>query len=234
MREITASEHEYLEELLASMPTTTMRLLEGAQNALVLWAASMFGIVILWLFVAWGIRLVFDADYGWGSFLAMWVYIIGGSLCAVYALVSSVNWIRSWKDLRPLIKSDLLNGKVDEENIIVTEVMRFQEQEHGGLIYFLRTKEDRVFVLYDEESQDLGVNGDDPLKSSFSVGNLLNVVRAPSSNFVIKRDFSGSPIQFGEPIDMIVQPELWPESESWCSIPWDELEAHFSEAASLK
>lgn len=227
-RKMLSEEREYLENILNVSPSDTKRVLEGIQNAFVLWAASLLGIVIVWLIVAWLVGLISDLNIGMKSQYAIWIIGIGAFFCAVYAIVSSIKWVRSWEDARPKLREDLENGEVQEESLTISEVKRFQEPEHGGLIYFLRISDNRVLVLYDHESQDLGVDDKDPFSSSFKPLTNLKIIRAPATSYFIKTEFSGGHIDIPETFDISVSPKHWPEPDSWCEIPWDKLESNLS------
>lgn len=54
------------------------------------------------------------------------------------------------------------------------------------------------------------------------------MVRAPRTGFVIRKEFSGAPLDPGELHDMDDAREKWPDDESLCDIAWDGLEKHFS------
>jgi len=111
-----------------------------------------------------------------------------------------------------------------EELLVFTAAKRFQEPEHGGLIYFLRTNDGRVFVLFDHESQDLGVQGENPLSSEFRPRVEFRITRAPQSGHVLSSTFSGPPLHLESPLDLTIPPKQWPETEEFCEIPWDDLE----------
>ena len=224
-RPATEAERAALEKMLANAATTRRRWKQGIENALVLWAASLLGLVVIWLAFAWLGRKLFDVEFGLHSSAMIWVLGVATPLCAVYAAVSSVRWIRDWTDYRPLLRADIEGAQVSEEHYVFTEAARFQEPEHGGLIYFLRTVEDKVLALFDYESQESGTQDGDPLKSSFRPKSKLVMIRAPKATFVISKVFSGEALEVGDPIDLAVAPKEWPESESYCSIPWAELEA---------
>ena len=224
-RGATSAELAFLEKTLRDAPTNVRRWRQGAENALVLWAVSLLGLVIIWLASAWTVCKLFSADFGLHSPAAIWVLGIGTPICAIYAGISSTRWIRNWKDYRPLLQADIAVRQVIEEHYSFTSAKRFQEPEHGGLIYFLRTKEDKVLTLFDHESQELGVQGGDPLKSSFVPKSELVMVRAPKTGFVINKTFAGARLEAGEPVEIFVGPKHWPESENFVSIPWTELES---------
>lgn len=226
----TEAEQAFLRKTHAEAPTTARRRKLGIENALVLWAASLLATVVIWLVVSWLARRLFDADFGLRSPAAIWIWGAAILLTAVFAVVSSVRWISSWKDHRPLLQADIDAAQVAEEHYVFTAAKRFQEPEHGGLIYFLRTADDKVFTLFDHESQDLGAQDGDPLKSSFVPRTSLIMVKAPQSDWVISKHFSGEVLQAGDPADLDLDPKDWPESESYCHIPWAELEARLGAA----
>jgi hypothetical protein len=144
--------------------------------------------------------------------------------CAALAVTSSVKWVRTLPDYRSLLKQDLADSLVNEERYVFTEARRFQEQEHGGLMYFLRTNKDGVFTVYDYESQALGIDDQDPLQSAYRPQTQLVVVRAPNSGFVLSSQGSGALLAVGAPVDLVVGPEKWPKPESLCDIPWSQLD----------
>jgi len=203
-------------------------------NALVLWSASLLGLVIVWLVCAWLARKLFDANIGLHSSAAVWVLGVAIPLLAMYAVISSVRWVKAWKDCRHLLRADIAEALVIEEHYTFTAAKRFQEPEHGGLIYFLRTEEGEVLTLFDHESQDLGIQGGDPLSSSFQPRTDLVMVRAPLTAFVLSKTFSGEQLETGDPEELAADPRQWPESEALCSIPWDELEAKLGSRAEGK
>ena len=164
-------------------------------------------------------------DVGLQSPYALWIFVLGVPACAAYALVSTVLSMRRRRDLRPALRADLETGDVIEESYRFTDARRFQEPEHGGLIYFLHTDDDRVFVLYDTESQDLGARGGNPLTSRFEPKSELRVVRTPSSAIVLGKSFSGEVLDAGEPLELGLPPKEWPASEAYYDVPWAELDA---------
>lgn len=227
-RLMSVSEREFLEQLLKSSPTTAKRCKEGVENALVLWAVLMLLFVIAWLFIAWLARTVMNWEIGTNSSAAIRIVAGGGLASAIAAAVSSIRWVKKWQDIRPLLQADLQNNQVLEEHYRFSAAKLFQEPEHDGLIYFLRTTDGKVLVLYDDESQDLGAGGDDPFGSTFKPASDLSIVQAPNSGVVISKQFSGTPLNAGELFELSVDSELWPEPDTYCDIPWDALEERFS------
>lgn len=230
-RPMSALERQYLQDLLTSAPGKAKRWKQGAENALVLFAVLMLIFVVAWWILNWLSKAALNRDFGLSSEVAIWILALGILGCAVGAIVSTLRWIRDWKDTRPLLRADLESGRVVEDRYQFTAAKRFQEPEHGGLFYFLRTSDEKVLVLYDAESQDLGAGGEDPLKSTFKPCAELSIVRAPKTGFVISRQFSGSPLDAGEPRELTLGPEDWPDPDQYTSIPWNALDARFSKNA---
>jgi hypothetical protein len=229
-RTATQGERSALEKLLAAAPTATTRLKRGAGNAFLLWATSLLCVVVIWFAIAWLVGKVWVVDLGMRSPVALWVVGVAMPGCAVFAVISSIRWVRTWTDYRQLLREDLAKSQVNEEEYTFNEAKRFQEPEHGGLIYFLRSEENEVFTVYDPESQTLGIDDKDPLQSSYRPQSGLLIVRAPKSGFVLSSLWSGVVLDAGAPIELAVAPEDWPESETLCNIPWSELEARLASA----
>lgn len=192
-----------------------------------LWAVSLLGLMVIWLGLAWLVRKLVGIEFGLHSPTAVWIVLIALPACGIYAIVSAARRIKRRPHRRPLLPADLDAGQVDEEHYEFTDAKRFQEPEHGGLIYFLRTTSGEVITLYDRESQDLGARGKDPMNSSFAPRSDLMIVRAPRTRFVIKKSFSGARLKVGQPVELCVQPDRWPEDEAYCEVPWSELETRF-------
>ncbi|NZA27695.1 hypothetical protein H0E84_15040 [Luteimonas sp. SJ-92] len=223
-RKATPDEVESLRKLLTEAPNTLKRLMRGAGNALVLWAASLLFVVVAWLVVGWVLGKAFNLNLGLQSSTTVWLVAVATPVCAGIALLSSIRWVRSWPDYRSQLRDDLTRAEVNEERYVFSEAKRFQEPEHGGLIYFLRSTENEVFTVYDYESQELGVDDKDPLLSSYRPQTELLVVRAPSSGRVLKSQPSGAELSVGPPLELTAQPAEWPDAECPCPIPWDQLE----------
>lgn len=224
-RQATDEELECLANMLRDAPTSFQRFKQGVENAVVLWAVTSLCFVVIWSAIAWVAGKVAGVQCGLSSSVGVWAVIVVIPLCGIYAAISSVRWVRSWKDYRPLMQADLDAGQVQEERYAFTAAKRFQEPEHGGLLYFLHTVEGKVFTMFDSESQDLGIYEQDPLTSSFRPRSELVMVRSPNTGFVIRQTFSGEPLELGPPLEIEANPKDWPESETYCDIPWADLES---------
>jgi hypothetical protein len=223
-RPMSESERETLSQILRGAKSSTARWLKGGENALVTWAILTLLFVLAWMLITWAARAILHVQIGWDSPVSLWAVALGALACATHAVVSSVRWVKAWPDARPEILADLEEGQVIEESYQFSAAKRFQEPEHGGLFYFLRTTDDKVMVVYDQESQDLGVQGEDPLSSKFQPCRELLIIRAPRTEYVLSKQFSGEVLDAGDPHELSLAPELWPESETFCKFRWDDLE----------
>jgi hypothetical protein len=220
-RPVSAAERRQLARLAEA---TRGRIASAARSALVVWAGTALIVFTVWLSLAWPVRLMGGKDVGLQSGYAPWVFGVGVPLCALYALLSTLRAFKHRPDLRKLLQADLDHGDVVEESYRLTGAKRFQEPEHGGLLYFLHTADDRVLVIYDAESRDLGVRGKNPLTSGFRPRTQLSMVRAPMSRVLLSESFTGEPLDAGEPIELAAPPKDWPESGAYCDIAWMALE----------
>ncbi|PTT77797.1 hypothetical protein DBR42_24675 [Pelomonas sp. HMWF004] len=220
----SANELAFLRDHLAGTPTTALRWRRGAGNALVLWAVSLLGFVIVWSAAAWLAYRIAGIDCGLHSAVAPWLLGIATPLCAVYAVGSSVLWISRCKDYRSSLAADIAAAQVIEEHYVFDAARQFREPEHGGLIYFLRATDGRVLTLDGDPGRSLDDQDDDPLISSCRPMPKLILVRAPQTGGVISRTFSGEPLELSDPIELHAPPEQWPETEAYCGIPWPQLE----------
>lgn len=227
-REFTDDEKEFLVNLLENSPSDFQRLKEICQNFLVIWAASLLGLVLVWVVLIWLVNFVVAFDYGFKSDHSSKILIFLSLITGLYSLFSTIKWAKNWTDHRPALRSDVEGGLVVDNTYEVSEVKRFQEQEHGGLIYFLRMNDNKVLTLYDYESVELQMEGNNPLQSNFKPCNKLRIVEAPKTGYFISQEFSGEELLLSEPIDLLSSPDKWPEGESWCNIPWNELESRLS------
>lgn len=73
----------------------------------------------------------------------------------------------------------------------------------------------------------------DPLESSFFPQQSLVIARAPESRFVISREFSGPALEVGVPMELIAEPDDWPETEEYCGIPWANLQSRLGSGQSV-
>lgn len=224
---MTDKERDFLTRTLRACPTKSKRLGQAIVKAFLVWALAMLIFVVGWKSMAWIARTTVHADIGWKHPSALWIVTAAALLCAAYSIFSTLRWINDWRDIRPGLRADLETGEVAEEHYQFNAAKRFQEPEHGGLMYFLRTVDQKVFVLFDYESQGLGAEGKDPLATEIPPCENLLLVRASHGEIVLSQNFSGVALEVGDPIELSVGPSKWPEWDCYCDVKWEELEQRF-------
>jgi hypothetical protein len=225
---MSTAERRCVEDVLKAAGGPARRLMVAARRMLTLWGASFFLVLLVWLTLAWPVQVMGGRDAGLHSPFAPWIFGLGVPLCAVYAAIFTVRWTAHARKLLPALRADLETGDVIEESYRFTAARRFQEPEHGGLMYLLRTSDDRVFVLYDSESQALGAQQKDPLGSSFRPRSDLRVVRAPKSGVIVGKSLTGDLLDPGDPLELSIPPKDWPAPDAYCDLPWSDLERRLS------
>lgn len=228
------SEREFLTQALRRSKGSVKLWVEGGTNALITWAVLMLLILLGWKIVTWAAAVIFHFEISWQSSITLWMVSLAALSSAFYAVKDSIRLVKSRRNFRSDIRADLEVGQVIEEFYTFTAAKCFEEPEHGGLFYFLRTTDDKVFVIYDEESQNLGAEGENPLSSKFQPSTELVINRAPKTNWVVSKNFSGVMLEAGEPQVLAISPEAWPESESFCKFRWDQLEELLSKKRKKK
>lgn len=224
-REMTEKERKVLLNLLDQAYTTFKKWKEAGFFTLVGSGGLLFILVLIWIIVAWIASVLFDANIGLKIDNSKTVFGVLAIVSVIYPLVDSIRWARNLRSDRGKICQDIENGKVIVESYRISDIKRFQEQEHGGLIYFLQIKNKGVLVLYDHKSTEICIDGGDPLSSPFKPRENLNIVRAPETNYPISTKFSGAKLPLPEVLDLMASTDLWPDDDTWCDIPWSDLES---------
>ena len=76
----------------------------------------------------------------------------------------------------------------------------------------------------------MGASGEDPLTSEFKPRQKLVFVRAPKSRHELRYSFSGTELELAEPGELALGSSNWPDSGTYCDVPWDDLEARFAKS----
>lgn len=225
---MTVGERQFLQEVLEKLPDKNTRCREAVENAIVMFFAILLGLLLVWLFISWVVNAVFATNIGFKSDFVLPVVGMLMLVSFIFSVKSTLKWMKSWVNLKPKIVEDLKSNQTQEQNLTIIDAKRFEEPEHGGLIYFLKVKGKLdSYVIYDNESQNLGAQGKEPFDSKFRVKRHLKIVTAPISQWIIESRFSGQEITIDETAEIWIHPKNWAEPDSWCNIPWDELERHF-------
>jgi hypothetical protein len=231
-RPFTDAERAQLLRILQSVADDGPRRRIATGQAVVVWAFGSLIAAVLWLVVAAIAKAVAGVSFGWSSPYVVHGLVLCLLVSGAFAIVSSLRWMKLNRSFAPLVEADLARGIASVEDHEFSAVKRFQEPEHGGLMYFLRSSSGRPYVLYDTESQHLGAQQKNPLDSSFVPRSALRVVRAAGSRLVLASEFSGSELPSGTPVPLTVKPAQWPEEDEYCVVEWGELEARYAAKAS--
>lgn len=223
-RAMSIQERKFLQRMLEG-PTGLFGHLRLAVNVGVAgWFISMALIVLCWSIVAWVLWAVTGAEIGPRSPVAGQVFPMSWTASAVIAVLAAVIWVTRRRSECPELLADLREGRVIEEDYEFTAAKRMRSPEHGALMYFLRTREGPVMVLYEDQGKDIAVFGADPKASRVDPSARLTMVRAPHTGHVIAMTFSGVPLDPGELLEIAASQYDWPEDEEFCDVPWEDLE----------
>ena len=109
----------------------------------------------------------------------------------------------------------------------IVAVKRYREPEHGGLVYLLLTDDGQVLSVFDDESQNLGVDGKNPPDSLFRPKVRLELVETLDRSHVINRTWSGAelPVPDALPLNLT----RWPEDGEIVNVAWEDCDRHFGE-----
>lgn len=124
---------------------------------------------------------------------------------------------------RRRIKADLAAGVVSETDLIFVAAKRYKEPEHGMYLLFLRTEDDRVFVLYDHDS-----GGDDTDRPMLRPKTKLRRTHYPAS-LRSDYDWAGPTLRPKRAKPLTTFPNEWPEDDTFYDVPWDDLDRIFSD-----
>ena len=226
-RAMTPEERIEMQAIVAALPTRFRLGREVAHNIAILWAIGMALFMAGWAAVAWIARTFARVEFGWSSEASMPISLAGFAVSGAFALWQTVGWVRQRKDPTDEANADLAGGVVNELRYAFTAARVFQEPEHGGLIYLLRTADDRVFAAFDLDSQDLGARGENPRHSPFRPRATLRLSRAPRTQYVLERAWSGEVLATGEPEELQAHWSRWPGPDEHCDCTWDQVDARF-------
>jgi hypothetical protein len=183
---------------------------------------------VLWLILHWVGSRFFDTELGLFSPAAPWILGAGALVIVLVIGPEVLKIFRRSKSVVSALEADLASGTVEDMTLQVVQAIRLQEPEHGGFLYFLRTTDERVYVQFDYESQDLGVQGRDPETSEYLPRDTLNVVRAQKADRVLASAFTGQPVPIVNKGKLTSKPKHWPEPDSFCETPWNSLVSTYS------
>jgi hypothetical protein len=160
---------------------------------------------------------------------------LGGSALVSLVILALVILVVSGRDLRRRhtwhrnridgLEQDLNAGLVVSDDLIITEAKGFVEPEHFMRIYFLKSSDGRVFTLYDYDSANTEGDRSRPTKLRFA--HQMTLLRFPVSG-TITYTFTGTPLRKPRARPLTAKPDDWPQAETFCDTPWDDLETRLS------
>ncbi len=147
--------------------------------------------------------------------------LVGGIGLAGHARVREMRGIAH-------IRRSLRGDQVRAATYDIVAVKRYQESEHGGLVYLLRTDDGQVLSVFDSESQLLGVDGKDPLSSSFRPKSRVELVETLDRRCFIQETWSGAELSVPDPLPL--NQSRWPEHGEIVKVVWEQCDRHFGSA----
>ena len=183
---------------------------------------------MFWAFMYWVGWRFLNVDLGLHSTAAPWILAAGTLTIVAISGPEVLKTLRNSKERVRAIEADLASGMVEELALRIVEAIRLQEPEHGGFLFFLRTTDERVYVQYDYESQNLSVDDQDPEESSYLPRETLSVTRTRNEGRVLASYFNGQPVPIVQKGTLSMKPKRWPEPDTFCSTPWTGLMSEYA------
>lgn len=182
---------------------------------------------MLWLLLNWLLGLIITFDFGWNSQYRNYIFWSIVGLSYLYLFVEVAKSCGPDSKTREAIKKDLAKNIVKVSEYPISEVKVFEEPEHGGFIYFVRTFDSKVIALFDSESQDLSIDGEDPNNSPYKIRNILKISRTPIANHIVDEEFSGDIVAIPELKLFTDNTNIWPEHADLIKCKWENINAKY-------
>lgn len=132
---------------------------------------------------------------------------------------------------RALLRRDIESGEVDELVLDIAEAKAFREPEHGGLMYFLKLRDGRVFFDSPGGIADAGWDRQPEVIPEADIPRQsLHLLYGPFSGRLIGSRFSGAAIHPVSVSIMKASPDYWPAPGTFRKTAWSEIEKHFAAA----
>lgn len=193
------------------------------------WALGIWALVAALLYGIWAVLGVMAGKFAgwqldWNSPAGRWLLMGAWLVWTAWCVRGVIRQRRHRAALRDRLRQDLAAAEVEERQLRFVAAKVFAEPEHGGLIYFLRTDSDRVYVHYDADSEERAIAGQDARSSPFGPRTLLLSVQAPRSGWTLGERWSGEVLHAIESGAIGLDPERWPQHGRFCRTPWDQLD----------
>ena len=221
-RSMTPDERDYVEEDIHEQPDG------GARHFLRNWKYSLIGLALVWLAIAHAVEEVSDATV---LFDAQILPVAAVAILALSVFAAFVMTRIGRSSYDPEIAEDarqaLASGEVVDKIFQLREGKVFVQPGKSGLVYFLRTDEDRVYVWFDEESEDLADEGKSIFSGKTKPLTRLIIPTSVAGDYEFDVTFEGSPIPLSEPMPLIRNEDKWPDDEEFCKVDWADVESRF-------
>jgi hypothetical protein len=211
-RELNPQERQDIE---ARMRASGPDLSDTLYLALSLAGGALVSGVLALLFGALLARLA-DATVGVAQW---WVYdfprMIGwgaGMLAALLGVIEFARDLRHTRSRRAALQADLAAGRVEEEQVGLSQIWRVREEEHSTELLLLRADDGRIYSLIDDSTAD--TEGRGPKRSKLRLAERMYVVRYPASDTLDVR-FVGTTIRRPPLLTAASDPRKWPNQDGW-------------------
>jgi len=200
---------------------------------MIIWYAILttIGLWIVWISLIWVLRFV-PAMALWASTTNtkddVWFIACIAAVCALaYGVWYRTRVRTDGQTLLDQIQAELDHNEVEEEVVTVDAVKCFQEPEHFGLIYLLRLTDGRIRVCYDYDSFEYEGYGES-IQTGFVIPHSFSMVHFKFVD-AIRYEFGQTEIPKPTPKPINLDPEDWPEDETWLDISWGEIDAQYAD-----
>ena len=133
-----------------------------------------------------------------------------------------------------LLRRDIESGEVDELVLDIAEAKAFREPEHGGLMYFLRLGDGRVFFDSRGGIADAGWDRQPEIIPEADIPRQsLHLLYGPFRGRLLGSRFSGPAVHPVSVSIMKASPDYWPAPGTFRKTAWSEIEKHFAAAGGV-
>ncbi len=177
--------------------------------------------------IGWVLELITTVDLGWSSPYGSYIFWLIVAFSFLWPLFEVLRSSGPSSETRQAICKDLEKNILKVSEYPIYEIKVFEEPEHGGFVYFCRTYRNRVIAIYDSESQELSINGEDPENSSYKVREILKIIKTPNSNILIEESFLGELVHNPELELLTANTKIWPEHTDFVKCAWENISAKY-------
>lgn len=152
--------------------------------------------------------------------VATWLFIVVGQ--ALWSVRSE----RGRRQRLAKLETDSARGVVCDETFSVNAIKLLREPEHGMIMFFLLLSNGKCFVIYDYDSVDTENEHGGQSQPTLVPGETFHLLTFPVSK-ERSWSFSGSALPLPVMLPLGLEPDGWPDDESWCRVKWENIERHY-------